>query len=610
MHRSGLPPYNGLENLSWDVEDAIPTGIDDWANLPALDEAGAQPGREWSAAGGGQKRRRPEEEQFVGGGGGEEAMGFAPEGMAAASAEPQVKVEQRPNSPVWSTSTPSSSMSGDSEYDEGQIRTPDYMAVETAVLEADLRDELGGAALSPDRARQSRSPVQAPPRQGGQAAFANMPSRRPASSTPTSNTDGSLTIGCDFDLRSKQWRGHSVAALPGFALTLSALPTGPFRSLSAKGRHSREERESERRAQEILRTPGWSIDERTNFEDLECLISALVRWLECATGLISTPLAWCVGGSLDATLRGRDGGGRSHLLRFALCERRDWTGDRKTTKIGNTCRWHAGGLKVHNCVVDGSMREEITLRKCTWMKCCYGRKHYGEPPNIAWCNTCEYQKKLVKKKAEGGAAAAGGGRSVTPTGRQQQPARVPEPCHGCLPRILGLDTEAHGTRGAGSARTCGSCVKLIERADRFVRCLTVAASSQPGAAVAAGGRPLIEPPKAKAVVLRLIASVNLQAQARQVEPILVDALLHRYQATDVESLWATSAAARAALSRLVLDDIGVAYQIHQGLQQQTTQQLQPCPTASFLTALPMPQFLGMWQQAGNPALPGPAPGPR
>ena len=109
MHRSGLPPYNGLENLSWDVEDAIPTGIDDWANLPALDEAGAQPGREWSAAGGGQKRRRPEEEQFVGGGGGEEAMGFAPEGMAAASAEPQVKVEQRPNSPVWSTSTPSMS---------------------------------------------------------------------------------------------------------------------------------------------------------------------------------------------------------------------------------------------------------------------------------------------------------------------------------------------------------------------------------------------------------------------------------------------------------------------------------------------------------------------
>ena len=40
----------------------------------------------------------------------------------------------------------------------------------------------------------------------------------------------------------------------------------------------------------------------------------------------------------------------------------------------------------------------------------------------------------------------------------------------------------------------------------------------------------------------------------------------------------------------LLDDIGVAYQIHQGLQQQTTQQLQPCPTASFLTALPMPQL--------------------
>merc|ERR1711871_293399 len=176
------------------------------------------------------------------------------------------------------------------------------------------------------------------------------------------------------------------------------LPSRPFRSLSAKGRHSREERESERRAQEILRSSGWSIDRNTKFEDLECLVSALARWLDGASGMTKTPVAWCGGGSLDATLRGRDSGGRSHTLRFVLCERNDWTGDRKTTKIGNTCRWHAGCLNVTNCVVDGVFRPQIMLRKCTWMKCCYGRKHYGDPPNVAWCNTCEYQKKLSKKQ--------------------------------------------------------------------------------------------------------------------------------------------------------------------------------------------------------------------
>jgi hypothetical protein len=47
----------------------------------------------------------------------------------------------------------------------------------------------------------------------------------------------------------------------------------------SKGRHSQDERDSERRAQELLRasSPPWSVSASTRFEDLECLISALVK---------------------------------------------------------------------------------------------------------------------------------------------------------------------------------------------------------------------------------------------------------------------------------------------------------------------------------------------
>ena len=325
-------------------------------------------------------------------------------------------------------------------------------------------------------------------------------------------------------------------------------------------------------------------------------MSALARWLDGASGLASTPVAWCVGGSLDATLRGRGAQGCAHLLRFVLCERSDWTGDRKTTKIGNTCRWHAGGLSVTKCNIDGVFREQMTLRKCTWMKCCYGRKHYGDPPSIAWCNTCEYQKKLVKKKTEAASGASSGGAS-TPSQQQNRKPAV-EPCHGCLQRMLGMIPSAtgHGTRRASSEKsTCGSCQKLIERAERFVRCLSQVAAQHPSAVT---GKPLVEPPKAKAVVLRQIAAIDIASHAKKVEPILLDALLHRYEATDIDTLWANSCAARSALSRLVLDDIGVAYQIHQGLcTGSANAQIGGCSTATFLKALPMPQFLGCWQQA-------------
>lgn len=496
----------------------------------------------------------------------------------------------RPTSPVWSSSTPSS-MSGDSESDDQGGGTPELagMSMDPAGIQAGFSEDLAG-----DDEFDPPASALAPPRHGGAARLAST-SCGPCSAGGT-EVGGNLVVGCEFDLRTKQWNQRSVKVLP-YGFNLGALPNGPFRSLSAKGRHSREERESERRAQEILRSSGWSIDRNTKFEDLECLVSALARWLDGASGLNKTPVAWCVGGSLDATLRGRDSGGRSHTLRFVLCERSDWTGDRKTTKIGNTCRWHAGGLNVTNCVVAGVFRSQIMLRKCTWMKCCYGRKHYGDPPNVAWCDTCEYQKKLSKKQE-----VASTGSTTPNSAPTHKPAvRPAEPCYNCLQRMLGMSTSptGHATRRQSVEKPCGSCTKLIERAERFVRCLTVAATQlQP-----VGGKPIVEPPKAKAVVLRQIASINLQAHSRQVEPILLDALLHRYSARDADTLWATSAAARSALSRLVLDDISVAHQIHQGLLMGSAQQLQPCSTATFLRSLPMPQFLSCWQQAGANTVP-------
>lgn len=597
--------YNGMDD-AWEDHD-IPSGAD-WAALPGLEAmdllepaAPVAPSVGHMTSHGSHKRPRQEtrlssklsqedlslvaEQGFDGIGTFDIDCSLQdPFGM-----KPTVKTEPRaarPTSPVWSSSTPSS-MSGDSESDEIGGGTPDFASMSVDPIAAKMQGRFGGN-LCGDQFDPPASAL-APPRQGGATRLAATSCGPCAGSS--SEVGGNLVVGCEFDLRTKQWNQRSVKALP-YGFNLGALPNGPFRSLSAKGRHSREERESERRAQEILRSSGWSIDRNTKFEDLECLVSALARWLDGASGLSKTSVAWCVGGSLDATLRGRDSGGRSHTLRFVLCERSDWTGDRKTTKIGNTCRWHAGGLNVTNCVVDGVFRPQIMLRKCTWMKCCYGRKHYGDPPNVAWCNTCEYQKKLSKKQEE----ANSGSTTPNSAPTRKPTVRPAEPCHDCLQHMVGVASSptGHATRRQTCEKPCGSCTKLIERAERFVRCLTVAAAQLHPA----GSKPVVEPPKAKAVVLRQIASINLQAHSRQVEPILLDALLHRYNAKDVDTLWATSAAARSALSRLVLDDISIAHQIHQGLLTGSAQQLQPCSTATFLKSLPMPQFLSCWQQAG------------
>eukprot|EP01047_Picozoa_sp_COSAG01_P021057 COSAG01_NODE_1210_length_11227_cov_46.803019_1_plen_623_part_00 len=454
---------------------------------------------------------------------------------------------------------------------------------------------------------------------------------------------GDVTIGCTFDLRTKQWHQRQVPALvPHGGFSISSLSSAPFSSLSSKGRHSKDERESDRRAQEILRCPDWSVTAKTTFEDLECLISALVRYLGGAVTLEKTPLAWCAGGSLDATLKGRNDGGCTHLLRFALCERSDWTGDRKTTKVGNTCRWHAGGLRVSNVIVGGAHRPQVVLRKCTWMKCCYGRKHYGDPPSIPWCRTCEYQKKVERKMASNRRSSVHGGAV---SGALAAP--LPEPCDGCLSRLLSEPQRRFCP--------CGSCMKLLERVDLFAEQLTQAAKSgltkggghgQPSThsvCVASGGgggsiysthgtlaraaasrsarvnalvsqtggglpdagvaiAPLslaaLDPAMIKQIMLRVLVAMDLRAQAKQAEPILIDALMHRFDATNFDTLWSSSAQARTALSRMVLDDIGLAAQLHRAMLSVASQP-PPNTTTQFLRAVPIQGFFSCWQNAGS-----------
>lgn len=307
-------------------------------------------------------------------------------------------------------------------------------------------------------------------------------------------------VGCEFDLVSMQWVDckDDAGLLDGFSV--SQLPICSF---TAKRRRGREEYESERRAQEILRTSGWTVSQATQFEDLECLISTLVRRLENAGGLTSENLAWCVGGSIDATLAGRDANGCSRRLRFALCGRDDWSGDRQSTKAGNTCRWHAGGLSVTKVRINGGFHEHLTLRKCTWMKCCYGRKHYGDPPLIPWCSTCEFQKKVARraerestgvsssttnrhqkaaqtaaaKQVSAAALAASADRARdppsplgSPSSAPSAPQIPPEPCNGCFKNLTGIiapmATSAIVTKSSKAkaqtkschlVRRCGSC---------------------------------------------------------------------------------------------------------------------------------------------------------
>ena len=72
----------------------------------------------------------------------------------------------------------------------------------------------------------------------------------------------STDIAIEFDLHTKQWNALNGVDIPWIEqpriLTKEMIQNAPI-----KGRHSKEEKDAERKAEEILRTPGWVVSRST-----------------------------------------------------------------------------------------------------------------------------------------------------------------------------------------------------------------------------------------------------------------------------------------------------------------------------------------------------------
>lgn len=122
--------------------------------------------------------------------------------------------------------------------------------------------------------------------------------------------------------------------------------------------------------------------------------AAAQKYLEHWTPMESAPHAWCVGASLQATFDSRNRNGDSSEMHMVLCPKTDWTGNGRG-KIGNTCKTCCDGVKTKMTQIGGNMRSEVELKKCTWLKCCYGRRPFGGTDYLPWSMRCEQQKKLL-----------------------------------------------------------------------------------------------------------------------------------------------------------------------------------------------------------------------
>eukprot|EP01049_Picozoa_sp_SAG25_P002034 SAG25_NODE_100_length_15542_cov_15.293337_11_plen_447_part_00 len=176
--------------------------------------------------------------------------------------------------------------------------------------------------------------------------------------------------------------------------------------VSGSKRLSAAEKQSSSRARELLLSDtfahGFSAD--SDYRDIEDLISAFTEQLrQDAHSFTRLPEGhqWCVGGSIEKTLdlRHRDSDGASVFLHFVCCPG-PWTGSEQSNKTGNSCTRHCR-LAVRGITI-GDRRQpsqEVTeLRKCTWLKCCYGRKRFASPPLIPWCDECALGRRAAARE--------------------------------------------------------------------------------------------------------------------------------------------------------------------------------------------------------------------
>jgi hypothetical protein len=168
-----------------------------------------------------------------------------------------------------------------------------------------------------------------------------------------------------------------------------------LKGVSVKGRSSHEEKEAwAKGAQLLLGEEPWLITDKTDFTEIEQMVVVLIKYLEHWTEMHSSHYEWCVGASLQATYDGRDSKGRTTSMFLRLCTKSDWTGNARG-KVGNTCKTCCDGINLTLATVRGIYRGSVTLKKCTWLKCCYGRRPFGGPPQVTWSARCEQQKKML-----------------------------------------------------------------------------------------------------------------------------------------------------------------------------------------------------------------------
>ena len=426
------------------------------------------------------------------------------------------------------------------------------------------------------------------------------PSQAPAASSNSNDgafsgrqqreTQLSTEVAIEFNMHTKTWNHVNTARVPWVepprTLTKEMLQNVPI-----KGRHSKEEKDAERRAEEILRTPGWMVTRETPFEDLEHLIVVLAKCLERCVREEASDMTWCVGGSLQATLDARGPDGTTPILRFLLCNKEDWTGD-KRSKIGNTCKFHCGGIRVSDVMIGGQLQSDVNLKKCTWLKCCYGKKHYGDPPTIPWCSQCEYQKKLLKRKGKDTPTPEP--QPVVKSMRNCNISKV-RPCKECVAELVKRRAAGVDVR---QFQTCDSCTKLIGKIDSLSQDLVSTNYSMGGVpsgnkkrqkkAIPEGFRT-----KLKDVMLVIFSELGLKSHAKMLDPILLDALESKFGATDVENLWDNHEEARGTLMRLVLRNVSMGFHLYQAIQTSGAAQMD-FNHAALLRTVNMPDFMASW----------------
>ena len=398
----------------------------------------------------------------------------------------------------------------------------------------------------------------------------------------------STDVAIEFNMHTKEWNHVQSAQVPWKEVPRT-LTKDMLQNVPIKGRHSKEEKDAERRAEEILRTPGWMVTRETPLEDLEHLIVVLCKCLERCVHEDDTAMTWCVGGSLQATLDARGPDGTTPIIRFLLCNKADWTGD-KRSKIGNTCKFHCGGIRVSDVMIGGKLCSNVNLKKCTWLKCCYGKKHYGDPPLIPWCSQCEFQKKLVKRN---GVKPPSPDAPLVKSINNCNISKV-RPCNDCL-------AELTKQRAAGADvrqfRTCQSCTTLIGKIDRLSQDLVSTNYAMGGAPPGTKKRQKKEIPagfrtKVKDVMLVIFAELGLKAHAKMLDPILLDALESKYGAANTDDLWENHEEARGTLMRLVLRNVSMGYHLYQAVQVNAAQM--DSKHVELLRTVNMPDFMTSW----------------